>query len=40
MKLALNGAVVEAGKRLNIPTPYNQTMVWMMKFLEGTFPPL
>ena len=40
MKLALIGAVVEAGKRLNIPTAYNQTMVWMMKSLEETFPPL
>ena len=38
MKLALNGAVVEAGKRLNIPTPYNQAMVWMIKALEETFP--
>ena len=40
MKLALNGAVVEAGKRLNIPTPYNQAMVWMIKALEETFPSL
>lgn len=33
----INGAVVEAGKRLNIPTPYNQSMVWLVKSLEGTF---
>ena len=36
----INGAVIEAGKRLNIPTPYNQAMVWMIKALEETFPSL
>jgi 2-dehydropantoate 2-reductase len=34
----INGAVVEAGRRLNIPTPHNETMVWMIKALEQTFP--
>jgi 2-dehydropantoate 2-reductase len=33
----INGAIVEAGKRLNIPTPYNQSMVWLIKSLEGSF---
>ncbi|MCI0623932.1 MAG: 2-dehydropantoate 2-reductase, partial [Acidobacteria bacterium] len=33
----ISGAVVEAGKRLNIPTPYNQVMVWLIKSLEETF---
>ena len=33
----INGAVVEAGKTLNVSTPYNQAMVWMIKSLEGTF---
>ena len=33
----INGAVVDAGRRLGIPTPYNDTMIWMMKSLEGTF---
>jgi 2-dehydropantoate 2-reductase len=33
----INGAIVEAGQRLNIPTPYNQAMVWLVKALEETF---
>jgi 2-dehydropantoate 2-reductase len=33
----VNGAIVEAGQRLGIPTPYNQTMVWLVKTLEETF---
>lgn len=33
----VNGAIVEAGKRLNIPTPHNQVMVWLVKSLEETF---
>jgi len=33
----INGAVVNAGERLGIPTPYNNTMVWMVKALEETF---
>lgn len=33
----VNGAIVEAGQRLNIATPYNQSMVWMVKALEETF---
>jgi len=33
----INGAIVEAGQRLNIPTPYNESMVWMVKALEETF---
>lgn len=34
----INGAMVEAGARLGIPTPYNHAMVWMVKSLEATFP--
>jgi 2-dehydropantoate 2-reductase len=33
----INGAVVATGQRFGIPTPYNQTMVWLMKSLEDTF---
>jgi 2-dehydropantoate 2-reductase len=33
----VNGAIVEAGQRLGIPTPYNQSMVWLVKALEETF---
>ena len=34
----INGAIVEAGQRLNIPTPYNNAMVWLIKALEANFP--
>lgn len=34
----INGAIVEAGKRVGIPTPYNNTMVWLVRSLEETFP--
>lgn len=33
----INGAVVAAGHRLNIPTPFNEAMVWLIKSLEETF---
>jgi 2-dehydropantoate 2-reductase len=33
----INGAIVEAGKRLGISTPFNQAMVSLIKALEGTF---
>jgi 2-dehydropantoate 2-reductase len=33
----INGAIVDAGGRLGIPTPYNNTMVWLVKSLEETF---
>ncbi len=33
----INGAVVDAGKRLDVPTPHNQTMVWLIQALEETF---
>lgn len=33
----INGAIVAAGKRLNISTPYNETMVWLVRSLEATF---
>ena len=33
----INGAIVEAGQRLSIATPYNDAMVKMTKSLEGTF---
>jgi 2-dehydropantoate 2-reductase len=35
----INGAVVEAGQRLSIPTPYNSAMVWLIKALEESFQP-
>lgn len=33
----INGAIVEAGRRLGIPTPHNDAMVWLVHALEGTF---
>jgi 2-dehydropantoate 2-reductase len=33
----INGAIVAAGQQLNIPTPHNQAMVWLVKALEETF---
>ena len=33
----INGAIVEAGERLNIPVPYNRAMLSMVKSLEGAF---
>jgi 2-dehydropantoate 2-reductase len=33
----INGAIVEAGRGLNIATPYNNAMLWMVKSLEETF---
>jgi 2-dehydropantoate 2-reductase len=33
----INGAIVEAGVRLGIPTPYSDAMVKLIKSLEGTF---
>jgi 2-dehydropantoate 2-reductase len=35
----INGAIVEAGRRLNLPTPYNESMFWLVKSLEETFSP-
>ena len=33
----ISGAIVEAGRSLNIPTPYNNSMLWLVKSLEETF---
>jgi 2-dehydropantoate 2-reductase len=33
----INGAIVDAGKRLGVPTPHNATMVWLIHSLEETF---
>ena len=33
----INGAIIEAGQRLGIATPYNDVMVKLVKSLEGTF---
>jgi 2-dehydropantoate 2-reductase len=33
----VNGAIVEAGRRFDIRTPYNDAMVWMVRSLEETF---
>lgn len=33
----INGAIVDAGTETGIATPYNQSMVWMIKSLEETF---
>jgi len=34
----INGAIVEAGRRLGIPTPSNDAMYWLVRSLESTFP--
>jgi 2-dehydropantoate 2-reductase len=36
----MSGAIIEAGRRLGIPTPYNNAMLWLIKAMEGTFPKL
>jgi 2-dehydropantoate 2-reductase len=33
----INGAVVAAGQRVNIATPYNNAMVWLVRSLEESF---
>lgn len=33
----INGAVVAAGRELDVPTPYNQSMVWLIESLQETF---
>ena len=33
----INGAIVAVGHTLGIPTPFNESMVWMVKALEETF---
>jgi 2-dehydropantoate 2-reductase len=33
----VNGAIVDAGRRLDIPTPYNDAMCWLVRSLEETF---
>jgi 2-dehydropantoate 2-reductase len=30
----INGAIVEAGRRTGVPTPHNETMVWMIQAAE------
>lgn len=35
----INGAIVEAGQRLGVPTPYNSAMVGLTKALEASFAP-
>jgi ketopantoate reductase len=35
----INGAIVDAGRRHGTPTPYNDTMVWLVRSLEETFAP-
>jgi 2-dehydropantoate 2-reductase len=34
----MSGAIVEAGRRLGVPTPYNNAMLWLIKAMEGAFP--
>ncbi len=33
----INGAVVEAGARLDVPVPLNQAMVWLVRALEASY---
>jgi 2-dehydropantoate 2-reductase len=33
----INGAIVEAGRRFHLPTPYNDSMVWLIRSLEESF---
>lgn len=32
------GAIVEAGQRLSIPTPYNNAMLWLIRTIESHYP--
>jgi 2-dehydropantoate 2-reductase len=33
----VNGAIVEAGRRLSVPTPLNDAMVWLVKSLQAKY---
>jgi 2-dehydropantoate 2-reductase len=33
----VNGAIVEAGRKTSVPTPLNDSMVWMVKSLQGRY---
>jgi 2-dehydropantoate 2-reductase len=33
----INGAIIEAGRQFDIPTPYNNAMFWLIKALESSF---
>lgn len=33
----INGAIIECGRQLKIPTPYNDALVWLMRSLQETF---
>ena len=33
----INGAIVEAGRRSNVPTPYNDAMVWLVGALQAKY---
>jgi 2-dehydropantoate 2-reductase len=33
----VNGAIVEAGRQHSVPTPLNDTMVWMVKSLQAKY---
>lgn len=33
----INGAIVEAGRRLGVATPFNDSMVWMVKSLQEAY---
>ncbi len=33
----INGAIVDAGRRTGVPTPINETMVWMVEAAERRF---
>ena len=33
----INGAIVEAGRRFQVPTPLNDAMVWMVKSLQAKY---
>lgn len=33
----INGAIVDAGKRVGVPTPHNDAMVWMIQATEGHY---
>lgn len=35
----INGAIVAAGQRTGVATPYNEALVWLVRSLEETFAP-
>jgi 2-dehydropantoate 2-reductase len=33
----INGVIVREGAKLDVPTPVNQSLVWLVKAIEATY---